>query len=94
MVPPQDSAASAARPVEVVATLVASVVDVRVAVGDRVAAGDTLVVVESMKMEMPVVAPVAGVVRTLSVAASEVVEEGDVLAVIDAADAGAASAAR
>ena len=68
--------------VEVVASLVASVVAVRVAVGDRVAAGDPLVVVESMKMEMPVLAPVDGVVRSLSVAVSEVVEEGDVLAVL------------
>ena len=52
--------------------------------GARVEAGDTLLVVESMKMEIPVTAPAAGTVRSVAVAPADVVEEGDVLAVIDA----------
>lgn len=68
--------------VEVVAEMVASVSAVMVAAGQRVAAGETLVVVESMKMEIPVPAPVDGTVIELKVAARDVIEEGDILAII------------
>lgn len=52
---------------------------VEVAVGQTVAAGDVLVVIESMKMEIPVEAPVAGMVRAIRVAAGEPVSEGAVV---------------
>jgi biotin carboxyl carrier protein len=50
--------------------------------GQVVAEGDTLVVVESMKMEIPVCAPCAGTVRELLVAVGEAVAEGDTVVVL------------
>ena len=47
--------------------------------GDRVSAGDTVIVVESMKMEIPVIAERAGTVTAVKVATGDVVQEGDVL---------------
>jgi acetyl-CoA carboxylase biotin carboxyl carrier protein len=68
---------------EIVAELVGNVHSVAVAAGDEVAAGDTIVVLESMKMEIPVLTEVAGVVRDLTVHAGDVVQDGDVLAVVE-----------
>lgn len=51
--------------------------------GDRVAAGDTLLLLESMKMEIPVVAPRDGVVASILVAEQQLVTEGDVLLVLN-----------
>jgi acetyl-CoA carboxylase biotin carboxyl carrier protein len=52
-------------------------------VGDSVGSGDAVVILESMKMEMPVESPVAGKVSELRCAEGEAVEEGAVLAVVD-----------
>ena len=52
-------------------------------VGDRVAADDAILVLESMKMEIPVSAPVAGRVLEIRVAERDLVEEGQVVAVIE-----------
>ena len=68
---------------EVRAEMVANVWKVVAAEGDTVADGDTLVILESMKMEIPVLAEVAGVVIEVAVTAGEVIREGDVIAVID-----------
>ena len=65
------------------AELVANVATVSVQAGDEVAATDTLVILESMKMEIPVLAEVAGVITELAVQPGDVVREGDVIAVID-----------
>jgi acetyl-CoA carboxylase biotin carboxyl carrier protein len=51
-------------------------------VGDKVEAGDVLVILESMKMEMPVEAPVAGTLTEVRCSETQAVSEGDVLAVI------------
>jgi biotin carboxyl carrier protein len=51
--------------------------------GDAVAAGDPVIVLESMKMEIPVEAPRAGKVREIKVAEGQTVQEGDTVAVID-----------
>jgi len=67
---------------EVRAEMVANVWKVVVAQGDTVAAGDTLVVLESMKMEIPVLAESGGTVGTLAVAEGDVVQEGDLIAQI------------
>jgi acetyl-CoA carboxylase biotin carboxyl carrier protein len=64
---------------EIRAEMVANVLSVDVAVGDAVAAGDTVLLLESMKMEIPVIAEVGGVVRTVKVDAGDVVQEGDLL---------------
>ena len=51
--------------------------------GDVVAAGDPVIVLESMKMEIPVEAPRAGKVREIIVSEGQTVQEGDTVAVID-----------
>jgi acetyl-CoA carboxylase biotin carboxyl carrier protein len=67
---------------EVRAEMVANVWKVVVAEGDPVSDGDTLVILESMKMEIPVLAEGDGTVSTLAVSEGDVVQEGDVIAVI------------
>jgi biotin carboxyl carrier protein len=67
------------RTTEIVAEMVANVMSVAVAPGDVVEAGDTVVVLESMKMEIPVIAEAPGTVKAVRVAAADVVQEGDVL---------------
>jgi acetyl-CoA carboxylase biotin carboxyl carrier protein len=67
---------------EIKAEMVANVWKVVVADGETVEDGDTLVILESMKMEIPVVAESDGVV-TIKVAEGDVVQEGDLVAVID-----------
>jgi acetyl-CoA carboxylase biotin carboxyl carrier protein len=68
---------------EVRAELVANVWKVLVTEGASVDDGDTLVILESMKMEIPVIAETSGTITSLSVAEGDVVQEGDVIAVID-----------
>ena len=67
---------------EVRAEMVANVWKVLVAEGDTVADGDTLVILESMKMEIPVLAESDGTVSTLAVSEGGVVQEGDLIAEI------------
>ena len=67
---------------EVRAEMVANVWKVVVAEGDSVSDGDTLVILESMKMEIPVLAEGDGTVSSLAVSEGDVVQEGDVIAVI------------
>jgi acetyl-CoA carboxylase biotin carboxyl carrier protein len=52
--------------------------------GDRVAEGDTLMILESMKMEIPVEAPRAGTVVEICVVAEQAIDEGHVVAVLEA----------
>jgi biotin carboxyl carrier protein len=68
---------------EVRAEMVANVWKVVAAEGDTVADGDTLVILESMKMEIPVLAEGSGTLTKLAVAEGDVVQEGDLIAVID-----------
>lgn len=68
---------------EVRAEITANVWQVRVEVGQRVAVGDELVILESMKMEIPVVAPIPGTITELAVAPDDQVTEGDLIAVIE-----------
>ena len=68
---------------EVKAELVGNVGKSVVSVGDKVEEDDVLLILESMKMEIPVVAPGAGTVREIRVRETEVVKEGQVLAVIE-----------
>ncbi|GAA4950223.1 MAG: biotin/lipoyl-binding carrier protein [Streptomycetaceae bacterium] len=67
---------------EVYAEMVANVAQIVVAEGDAVEAGTTLVILESMKMEIPVLTETAGTVKALKVAEGDVIQEGDLIAVI------------
>lgn len=67
---------------EVQAEMVANVWKVVAAAGEQVDDGDTLVILESMKMEIPVIAEEAGTLSELKVAEGDVVQEGDVIAII------------
>jgi len=62
--------------------MVANVYKVLVAEGDTVEDGDTLVILESMKMEIPVIAEVDGTVSKIAVEQGTVVQEGDLIAEI------------
>lgn len=68
---------------EILAEMVASVLSISVSVGDAVGAGETVMLLESMKMEIPVLAEAAGVVRDVRVEAGDVIQEGDVLLVLE-----------
>jgi biotin carboxyl carrier protein len=67
---------------EVRAEMVANVWKVVVAEGAEVEDGDTLVILESMKMEIPVLAEVSGTITKVAVAEGDVIQEGDLIAVI------------
>jgi acetyl-CoA carboxylase biotin carboxyl carrier protein len=68
---------------EVRAELVGNLWKIVAEVGQQVDEDDTLMIVESMKMEIPVTAPVAGTVRQILVKEGEVVQEGQVVAVLE-----------
>ena len=68
---------------EVRAEMVANVWKVVVRSGDQVGEGDPLVILESMKMEIPVESPVAGTVKEVRVEEGGVVQEGEVIAVVE-----------
>ncbi len=64
------------------AEMVANVLEVSVAVGDQVSAGHILLLLESMKMEIPVLAEIDGEVVDIGVLPGDVIQEGDPLLVI------------
>ena len=68
---------------QILAEMVASVLTVAVSPGDHVDVGDTVMLLESMKMEIPVLAEHAGTVREVTVVAGDVIQEGDVLVVLE-----------
>ena len=68
---------------EVLAEMVANVWKVLVSKGDDIGEGDTICILESMKMEIPVESTAAGKVAELNVSEGGVVQEGDVIAVIE-----------
>jgi acetyl-CoA carboxylase biotin carboxyl carrier protein len=67
----------------VCAEITANVWQVHVEVGQAVGIGDTIAILESMKMEIPVESPVAGTVAEVRVKPEDQVQEGDVIAVIE-----------
>jgi acetyl-CoA carboxylase biotin carboxyl carrier protein len=68
---------------DVRAHITGSIWKVECAVGDSIAVGDEVMIIESMKMEMPVEAETAGTVAEIRVAEGDSVEEGDVLVVLE-----------
>ncbi len=69
--------------VEIRAEIAANVWQVVVDEGQMVAEGDEICILESMKMEIPVVTEIPGVVRELYVQPEQTVQEGDLIALID-----------
>jgi acetyl-CoA carboxylase biotin carboxyl carrier protein len=65
--------------VRILAEMVANVIVVEVGLDQEVAAGDAVCLLESMKMEIPVLAETGGVVSAIRVTTGDVVQEGDVL---------------
>jgi acetyl-CoA carboxylase biotin carboxyl carrier protein len=72
-----------AMPVDVAAHITGTVWKIQVKVGDHVAEEQPVVILESMKMEMPVESPAAGRVATIAVSEGQAVEEGEVLLTIE-----------
>jgi acetyl-CoA carboxylase biotin carboxyl carrier protein len=68
---------------DVEAHITGTVWKIEVAVGDQVDEGDTVVILESMKMEMPVVAEDGGTVAEILCEEGQAVNEGDALVVLD-----------
>ncbi|HVB42438.1 MAG TPA: biotin/lipoyl-binding carrier protein [Streptosporangiaceae bacterium] len=68
---------------EIRAEMVANVWKVVAAEGEAVTDGDTLVILESMKMEIPVLAEGSGRLSRLAVAEGDVIQEGDLIAVVE-----------
>ena len=75
--------AAGAGAVKVTASVPGKVVKVAASVGQAVKAGDSVVILESMKMEIPVVAPQDGTVASVNVAVGDMVEPGAVLATLN-----------
>jgi acetyl-CoA carboxylase biotin carboxyl carrier protein len=66
----------------IVSPMVGKVFRIECAVGQQVNEGDVVIVLESMKMEMPIEAEVAGVVQSIPVRVDQTVQENDVLVVL------------
>jgi len=68
---------------EIRAEIVANVLTVVVSEGSAVEEGDTVVILESMKMEIPVLTESSGVLKSLAVREGDVVQEHDLIAVVE-----------
>ena len=68
---------------EILSEVTGTVWQIEVAVGDTVSAGDDVLILESMKMEIPALAPCEGTVVELAVIPDQAVEEGELLAIIE-----------
>ena len=80
---PAPAPAGAAGSIQVKAGAAGKVVKIDAPVGTAVKPGDSVVVIEAMKMEIPVVAPEAGTVATIEVAPGDEIAAGDVLATLN-----------
>ena len=81
--PAAPKAAAGAGAVKVAASVPGKVLKIAASVGQAVKAGDNIVILESMKMEIPVVAPQDGTVASIDVAEGASVENGDTLATMN-----------
>lgn len=80
---PAPKAAAGAGSIEVKAGAAGKVFKIEATVGQSVQAGDAVVIIEAMKMEIPVVAPEAGTVASIDVAVGDAIEAGAVLATLN-----------
>ena len=77
--PPAAAPAGAAGAVSVTAPMPGNILDVKVKAGDSVKAGDTLLILEAMKMENEISAPQDGTIASVNVRKGDVVNSGDLL---------------
>ena len=71
-------------PLETVsAPLPGKVTSVNINLGDRVNEGDEICIIEAMKMENPIIAPVSGVVKEISISQGQVIKIGEIITVIE-----------
>ena len=68
---------------DVIAPMAGKIIDVKVNVGDTVSEDDELIILEAMKMEMPLVAPTSGTVKEIKCKKGDSVGADDVLVVIE-----------
>ncbi len=68
---------------DVSAPMAGTVFQILVAVGDEVSEADELIILESMKMEIPIEAPAAGTVQSIAVEEGQSVQEGDQLLTLE-----------
>ena len=68
---------------EIKASMAGSIWQIHVSVGDQVAKGQDVVVLESMKMEIPIATESTGIVKEMKMAEGDFVNEGDVILVIE-----------
>jgi acetyl-CoA carboxylase biotin carboxyl carrier protein len=68
---------------EIVSPMAGKVLEVKVNVGDRVNDGDEVVILEAMKMELPVITEESGVVKEITCKKGDTVESGDVLIILE-----------
>ena len=80
---PKAAPAAGAGSIQVKAGAAGKVFQIPTSVGQSVQAGDTVIVIEAMKMEIPVVAPEAGTIASIDVAVGDAVESGAVLATLN-----------
>ena len=65
------------------APLPGKVTSVNINLGDRVNEGDEICIIEAMKMENPIIAPVSGVVKEISISQGQVIKIGEIITVIE-----------
>ena len=65
--------------IDIPAPMAGSVKEILVAIGDAVTAGQEILILESMKMEIPIESPAAGTITEIPVSPPQVVEEGELL---------------
>ncbi len=65
------------------AEIAGSIWKITKAVGDKVAEGEALMIMESMKMEIPVLAPEGGIIKQILVTEGEAIQQGALLAILD-----------
>lgn len=80
---PKAAAPAAAGGIEVKASVPGKVFKVEAKVGQAVKAGENVIILEAMKMEIPVVAPEDGTVASINVAVGDAIESGDVLVTLN-----------
>ena len=81
--PVQKKASAGAGSIEVKAGAAGKVFKLEASVGQKVAKGDPVIIIEAMKMEIPVVAPEDGTVASIDVAVGDSVEAGAVMATLN-----------